>query len=151
VVLVGHPAEESWVLPKGTPIAGETPEETALREVREESGIEPRIVGDLDSIQYWFTRKGVRYHKEVRHYLMEAVGGHVDAHDHEYAEARWFPIEEAITQLTHENEASVVRRAAEELVRRFGGAPAARADGPVSGHADSQSGDDDGATGEQPS
>lgn len=121
VVLVGHPSEESWVLPKGTPVAGETPEETALREVREESGIQPRIVGDLGSIQYWFTRKGVRYHKEVRHYLMEAVGGSVAEHDHEYAEARWFPIEEAIARLTHENEAGVARRAAEELARRFGG------------------------------
>jgi 8-oxo-dGTP pyrophosphatase MutT (NUDIX family) len=119
VVLVGHLPEEIWVLPKGTPQDGETPEQTALREVREETGIQPHIVGDLGSIQYWFTRRGVRYHKEVRHYLMEAVGGSVAEHDHEYAEARWFPIQEAITRLAHENEAGVVRRAVAALDARF--------------------------------
>jgi len=121
VVLVGHPADDVWVLPKGTPQAGETPEQTAAREVREETGIQPRIVGDLGSIHYWFTRRGVRYHKEVRHYLMEAVGGNVAEHDHEYAEARWFPIDEAIARLAHENEAEVVRRAAAALEAQFGG------------------------------
>lgn len=115
VVLVGDPASEIWVLPKGTPLAGETPEETAVREAREETGIEPRIVGELGSIQYWFTRKGVRFKKEVKHYLMRATGGNITAHDHEYAEARWFPIDEAAMRLTHENEAAIVRRAAEEL------------------------------------
>ena len=121
VVLVGHPADDVWVLPKGTPQAGETPEQTAAREVREETGIQPRIVGDLGSIQYWFSRRGVRYHKEVRHYLMEAVGGDVAEHDHEYAEARWFPIDGAIARLAHENEAEVVRRAAATLEKRLGG------------------------------
>jgi 8-oxo-dGTP pyrophosphatase MutT (NUDIX family) len=123
VVLVGHPVEEVWVLPKGTPVAGETPEQTAVREVREETGVAPRIVGDLGSIQYWFSRRGVRYHKEVRHYLMEAVGGSVADHDHEYAEARWFGLEEAIARLTHENEAEVVRRAVAALRERGGGTP----------------------------
>lgn len=124
VVLVGHPADDIWVLPKGTPLAGETPEQTALREVREETGIQPRIVGNLGSIQYWFTRGSVRYHKEVRHFLMEAVGGSVAEHDHEYDEARWFPIHEAIARLAHENEAEVVRRAAEALEQQFGGSGA---------------------------
>src|SRR5579884_1596764 len=118
VVLVGESVSDMWVLPKGTPIAGETPEETAVREVREETGIEPRIVGDLGSIQYWFTRKGTRFKKEVKHYLMRAVGGDIAAHDHEYAEARWFPIDEAARRLAHENEAAIVRRAADELRRR---------------------------------
>jgi 8-oxo-dGTP pyrophosphatase MutT (NUDIX family) len=118
VVLVGETISDLWVLPKGTPLAGETPEQTAVREVREETGIEPRIVGDLGSIQYWFTRKGVRFKKEVKHYLMRAVGGDIAAHDHEYAEARWFPIDEAAERLAHENEAAIVRRAAEELRKR---------------------------------
>lgn len=118
VVLVGDPTAQIWVLPKGTPLAGETPEETAVREVREETGIEPCIVGELGSIHYWFTRKGVRFKKEVKHYLMRAVGGDISAHDHEYAEARWFPIDEAALRLSHENEAAIVRRAVEELRRR---------------------------------
>lgn len=117
VVLVGEPAANIWVLPKGTPLAGETPEETAVREVREETGIEPRVVGELGSIEYWFTRKGTRFKKEVQHFLMQAAGGSVANHDHEYAEARWMPIDEAIERLTHVNEAEIMRRAREELGR----------------------------------
>jgi 8-oxo-dGTP pyrophosphatase MutT (NUDIX family) len=120
VVLVGHPRDDIWVLPKGTPHAEETPEQTALREVQEETGIVPRIVGDLGSIQYWFTRKGVRYRKEVQHYLMVAIGGDVSQHDHEYDEARWFPLPEAIARLAHANEVDVVRRAEQMLAERSG-------------------------------
>ncbi len=118
IVLVGFLREGIWVLPKGTPNSGETPEQTALREVREETGIEVRIIGDLGNIEYWFARKGVRFHKEVRHFLMVANGGDVAQHDREYDEARWFPLAEALRTLTHENEAQVVRRA-EPMIARW--------------------------------
>jgi hypothetical protein len=61
----------------------------------------------------------VRFSKEVQHFLMEAVGGDVAQHDHEYAEARWFPLTEAIARLVHENEAEVARRAERLLAERF--------------------------------
>src|SRR5579885_1896379 len=54
VALVGYPREGIWTLPKGTPAANETVAETATREVHEETGLEPRILGDLGSIDYWF-------------------------------------------------------------------------------------------------
>jgi 8-oxo-dGTP pyrophosphatase MutT (NUDIX family) len=111
IVLVGYLRDETWTLPKGTPKGGETVEETALREVREETGIQARIVGDLGSIQYSFGRRGVRYDKEVRHFLMEATGGDVSLHDAEYDEARWFGLTEAARRLTYANETEVVRRA----------------------------------------
>lgn len=111
IVLVGYLRDETWTLPKGTPKDGETVEETALREVREETGIQARIVGDLGSIQYSFGRRGVRYDKEVRHFLMEATGGDVSLHDAEYDEARWFGLTEAARRLTYANETEVVRRA----------------------------------------
>src|SRR5574340_1266806 len=87
IVLVGHVRENIWTLPKGTPAHHESREQTALREVREETGLEIRIVGEVGAIEYTFTRRGVRYIKEVFHYLMLATGGSVELHDHEYDEA----------------------------------------------------------------
>jgi 8-oxo-dGTP pyrophosphatase MutT (NUDIX family) len=112
VVLVGFLRADAWTLPKGTPAVGETVEETALREVREETGIQARIVDDLGTIQYSFARRGVRFNKEVRHFLMEATGGDVTLHDAEYDEARWFVFADALAQLSYVNEVEVVRRAA---------------------------------------
>jgi ADP-ribose pyrophosphatase YjhB (NUDIX family) len=111
VALVGFLRDDTWTLPKGTPTGSETVAETALREVREETGIEARILDDLGSIQYSFARRGVRYHKEVRHFLMEATGGDVALHDAEYDEARWFVLAEALQRMTYMNETEVVRRA----------------------------------------
>ena len=120
VALVGYPSERVWTLPKGTPIEGEAREATAIREVQEETGLTVRIVDEVGSIHYWFSRKGVRYKKEVFHYLMEATGGDVALHDHEYDEAAWFPLEEACQRLTHENEVEMVRRAQTLILARTG-------------------------------
>lgn len=120
VVLVGRPRENIWTLPKGTPGAGETQEETALREVREETGLKVHILDALGSIHYWFSRRGVRYKKEVAYYLMTAIGGDLALHDHEYDEARWFRLEEAIRRLAHDNEIEMVRRA-ESLITQLEG------------------------------
>jgi len=120
IVLVGR-GDTFWVLPKGTPKPGETTEEVALREVREETGVTGRIIGELGSIHYWFSRQGVRYSKEVFYYLMEAVGGDVSLHDHEYDAARWFPFHEAIRRLTYANEAEHLRKAGPLISRYLAG------------------------------
>ena len=117
VVLVGQASEDFWVLPKGTPQPNETTEQVALREVAEETGVMGRIVGEIGSIHYWFSRHGVRYSKEVFYYLMEAIGGDVAQHDHEYNDARWFPLEEAPDRLTYANEAEIVRNARDAILR----------------------------------
>lgn len=119
VALVGYPREEIWTLPKGTPAANETVAETAVREVREETGLEPHILGELGSIDYWFARRSVRFHKEVFYYLMEAVGGDVAHHDREYDEARWFTLPEALTHLAYVNEKEMVRRAEPLILEYF--------------------------------
>jgi 8-oxo-dGTP pyrophosphatase MutT (NUDIX family) len=116
VALVGRIKHDLWALPKGTPHAGETPEATALREVREETGLLTRIVAEIGLIEYTFSRKGVRYRKEVLHFLMEAVGGDITDHDEEYDRVEWVPLDEAIQRLTHENEAEIVRRAERMLL-----------------------------------
>jgi 8-oxo-dGTP pyrophosphatase MutT (NUDIX family) len=108
----------TWTLPKGTPDPGETREETALREVREETGLVVRITGPLDSIEYWFVQSGTRIHKTVHYFLMEPVGGDLAAHDHEFDEVRWITFESAGSMLTFETERALVARAGEVLARR---------------------------------
>jgi len=105
----------TWTLPKGTPIEGETLEETALREVGEETGLRVRIVSPLDSIRYTFTQRGTRIHKTVHYYLMHATGGDTARHDHEVSEARWVPLTEALKLMTYPNEREMVRRGADAL------------------------------------
>ena len=106
---------EAWTLPKGTPNQGETTEETALREVREETGLGVRIVGPLGSIEYTFVQRGARIHKTVHYFLMEPTGGCFEDHDHEFEEVRWVPFDEAATLLTFDTERSLVALAATRL------------------------------------
>ncbi len=103
------------VLPKGTPDDGEALEATALREVREETGLQVALGESLGTIEYWFTSGRVRYHKQVQHWLMEPTGGDVDDHDHEFDVVEWLPLGLAMANVTYENERQVLRRAAERL------------------------------------
>jgi 8-oxo-dGTP pyrophosphatase MutT (NUDIX family) len=107
----------AWSLAKGTPDPGETLEETALREVREETGLEVEIAAPLGAIDYWFGRRefNVRYHKTVYFYLMIPVGGGIELHDPEFDVVQWFPSEEAVKVLAYANEAEVLRRALEVI------------------------------------
>jgi 8-oxo-dGTP pyrophosphatase MutT (NUDIX family) len=101
----------TWTLPKGTPIPDETTEQTALREVAEETGLEVRIVRPFDSIQYSFNQGRTRIHKTVHYFLMVPAGGDLGRHDHEFDEVRWIRFDEAPTLLTFETERSLVARA----------------------------------------
>src|SRR5579884_1244203 len=120
VVLVGRSAQGTWGLPKGTPDDAETVEETALREVAEETGIQPKLVKPIGPIQYYFVARGTRYHKTVHFYLMQANGGSLDQHDHEYDMVQWFALDEAIARLSYPNEAEVVRKARAMLLGEAG-------------------------------
>ena len=117
----------TWTLPKGTPNPGENREQTAIREVEEETGLRVRITGPLDSIEYWFVQSGTRIHKTVHYFLMEPIGGDLAGHDHEFDEVRWIPFDQAATMLTFETERALVARAwgllAEPQGRASGAAP----------------------------
>ena len=110
-----------WQLPKGIVDPGETPEVTAVREVREEAGIETDLLALIETIEYWYRAvkygKPVRYHKFVHFYLLQYRSGDVSDHDHEIAEARWVRFEEAIEMLAFESERRVVEKAREMIAR----------------------------------
>ena len=112
LVLCGRRSPRLWALPKGTPDSGETLEQTAIREVTEETGLEVEKKGLIDSIQYWVVRSsdGVRCHKTVYFYLMAPTGGDVSRHDHEFDEVRWFPAVEALRSMTYESEAEIAEK-----------------------------------------
>jgi 8-oxo-dGTP pyrophosphatase MutT (NUDIX family) len=105
----------TWTLPKGTPVPGETTEQTALREVAEETGLNVRIIAPFDSIQYTFIQRGTRIHKTVHYFLMEPVGGDLSRHDHEFEDVRWVAFDDAAGLLTFETERDLVARAAAQL------------------------------------
>jgi 8-oxo-dGTP pyrophosphatase MutT (NUDIX family) len=102
----------TWTLPKGTPDPGESTEETAVREVGEETGLAVRIVGPLPSIEYDFVQDGTRIHKTVHYFLMEPVGGDLADHDAEFERVRWVPFEEAAALLSFATERELVATAA---------------------------------------
>jgi 8-oxo-dGTP pyrophosphatase MutT (NUDIX family) len=104
-----------WGLPKGLVEADERPEETAVREVREETGLEAVLLRPLGDINYWFVWDGERVKKTVSFFLMEAVGGDVSVHDHEMEEVRWFPVAEAHRLAAYRTERDVIARAATAL------------------------------------
>jgi 8-oxo-dGTP pyrophosphatase MutT (NUDIX family) len=101
----------SWSLPKGTPCGNETPAQTALREVAEETGLEVRILEPIGDIHYRFVRDGCRIDKTVQYFLMEAVGGDLADHDHEFDEVRWVALAEAEALMRFASEREIVARA----------------------------------------
>ena len=129
VAVVSTLPTERWQLPKGIVDEGESPEEAALREVREEAGIETELVAPIETIEYWYVGGGgggrrVRYHKFVHFFLLAYRGGDVSDHDHEVSEARWVGIDEALKMLAFKNERAVMEKArgmiADLLKRREG-------------------------------
>jgi 8-oxo-dGTP diphosphatase len=117
VVLIAVGPNDRWQLPKGIVDPGESPEITAVREVREEAGVDAQLIAPLETIEYWYvgterTGERVRYHKRVHFYLMEYVDGRVEDHDAEVNEARWVELAAAAEMLSFKNERTVLGQAA---------------------------------------
>ncbi|WP_406268398.1 NUDIX hydrolase [Nocardia sp. NBC_00881] len=93
-----------WSLPKGHIEEGETAEQTAIREVAEETGINGVVVAELGSIDYWFVTDGRRVHKTVHHYLLRSVGGELSDADVEVTQVAWVPLSELNSRLAYADE-----------------------------------------------
>lgn len=107
-----------WCLPKGHVEPGETLEQTAEREVAEETGIIGRVLVTLGTVDYWFSTPENRIHKMVHHYLLEATGGELTVEgdpDQEAIDAAWFPLDSVHEQLTFPNERRIAQVAWQRL------------------------------------
>ena len=115
----GEHRRATWTLPKGTPDPGETIEQTALREVEEETGLRVQILEPLSAISYVFVQNGVRIDKTVHYWLMEPIGGDLALHDHEFERVRWVSFDDATHLLTFDSERTLVAVAALTLPARL--------------------------------
>ena len=114
-----------WSLPKGHIEQGETAEQTAIREVAEETGIQGHVLAALGSIDYWFVTEGRRVHKTVHHYLMRFSGGELCDEDREVTEVAWVPLIELPNRLAYADERRLAAVAHELIALLQSDGPAA--------------------------
>lgn len=122
IVIVSVKPKMRWQLPKGIVDPGESPEVTAVREVREEGGVVTERLGLIETIEYWYRSikngKPVRYHKFVHFYLLEYRSGDVSDHDHEVEESRWVSFDKALEMLEFKSEREVAEKARQMIEAR---------------------------------
>ncbi|MCL4298514.1 MAG: NUDIX hydrolase [Anaerolineae bacterium] len=120
VALISVGQKKRWQLPKGLVNPDELNENAAIREVREETGLEAELVALIDKIEYWYASKEqgqpVRFHKFVYFYLLRYQSGSTENHDHEVNEACWVAIDQAYKLLTFKTEQKVVKQAKEMVL-----------------------------------
>jgi 8-oxo-dGTP pyrophosphatase MutT (NUDIX family) len=119
IAIIRSARESRWQLPKGIIDPGETEKEAAVREVREEAGVDCDLLAKIDSIDYWYVDRWgdepVRVHKFVHFYLMKYTGGDIADHDHEVEEVRWVRIDDAVEQLAFPAEQMIAKKAREMI------------------------------------
>ncbi len=122
LVRVRRATGERWVLPKGLVNPGESLDEAARREVREETGLEAVVESAFAPVRFWYYWPPGQHHRRVRktvhYYLMRFVSGDTRLHDREVEEARWFPLEEALARATYANDRRLLEEARTRLQRQ---------------------------------
>ena len=105
-----------WSLPKGHIEVGETPEQAAIREVREETGITSEITKSIGIIDFWFMAGGKRIHKTVHHFIFKEVSGELTPQITEVDEVSWFPLSEIVERLAYPDEKKLIAKSGEILI-----------------------------------
>jgi 8-oxo-dGTP diphosphatase len=118
ILVSQHSQHHGWVFPKGLigdHVEKESKGETALREVKEETGAEGKILRALNPVTYWFMLEGEKIRKTVYYFIMEYVGGDIAKHDDEMENVEWLPKEKVEKKLTYKSD-KIVWREARELI-----------------------------------
>jgi 8-oxo-dGTP diphosphatase len=110
VLVCQHSQHHGWVFPKGLigdHVENENKEDTAIREVEEETGVRGKIVKPLTPVEYWYSFENEKIHKTVYYFLMDFVGGDITMHDMEMENVEWLKPNEVEKRLTYESDKKV--------------------------------------------
>jgi len=120
IALVAVKEGKVWSLPKGIVEKGEETSETAVREVREETGLSGRVVEKIGQITYWYyiREDNAKCRKTVHFYLLEYISGSTADHNWEVERAEWFPFPEALKKLSYRGDKEIVEKARDMLLAR---------------------------------
>lgn len=117
IALIAVKGGDVWCLPKGIIEKGEQPDQTAVREVREETGLHGSIISKIGDISYWYYLKdeNAKCRKTVHFYLMEYISGNVKDHNFEVDDVSWFPLNEAMMKVSYKGDREIVTKAKEMI------------------------------------
>jgi len=110
ILVCQHSQHHGWVFPKGfigDTIAGESKEDTALREVEEETGVIGKIFAPLTPVTYWYVMEGIKRRKTVYYYIMHYLKGDITKHDWEMENVEWLLINQVEDRLTYDSDKQV--------------------------------------------
>src|SRR3990167_5416396 len=111
VLVTQHSQHHGWVFPKGLIDKDEDKKTTALREVKEEGGVEAKIIKELEPVEYFYKFESQTIKKKVTYFLMEYVSGNIGDHDWEMEAAEWLPVDQVEERLTYKSDKEVFQEA----------------------------------------
>ena len=114
ILVSQHSMHHGWVFPKGLigdHVDGESKEDTAIREVKEETGAEGKIIKEMEPVSYWYVWEGEKIKKTVYYYIMEFAGGDITKHDDEMEAVEWVLSDKVLEKLTYRSDKEVFVKA----------------------------------------